>query len=44
MEESLIPMLFAILGVTEVGAWNFPSSQFGVDEFYPDRKSMCKQS
>lgn len=31
-------MLFAILGVTEVGAWNFPSGQFGIDEFYTDRE------
>lgn len=34
--NSLVPMLFAILGVSEVGAWNFPASQFAVDEFYPD--------
>lgn len=32
-------MLFAMLGVSEVGAWNFPANQFAVDEFYPDRES-----
>lgn len=25
-----------MLGVSEVGAWNFPASQYAVDEFYPD--------
>ncbi|TXT13101.1 hypothetical protein VHUM_01502 [Vanrija humicola] len=36
MEESLLPLLFAMLGVSEVGAWNFPATQYAVDEFYPD--------
>jgi hypothetical protein len=40
IENSLIPLMFAMLGVSEVGAWNFPASQFAVDEFYPD----CKYS
>ncbi|WVQ74909.1 hypothetical protein IAR50_004517 [Cryptococcus sp. DSM 104548] len=34
--DGLIPMLFAILGVSEVGAWNFPASQFAVDEYYTE--------
>ncbi|WVQ82306.1 hypothetical protein IAT38_004434 [Cryptococcus sp. DSM 104549] len=34
--DGLIPMLFAILGVSEMGAWNFPASQYAVDEFYPE--------
>jgi hypothetical protein len=38
IDNSLIPLLFGMLGVSEVGAWNFPSSQFAVDEFYTDRK------
>jgi hypothetical protein len=37
IEEALIPLVFAMLGVSEVGAWNFPASQFAVDEFYTDR-------
>ena len=28
-----MPMLFAMFGVSEVGAWNFPASQYRVDEF-----------
>nr|XP_018261516.1 uncharacterized protein I303_05954 [Kwoniella dejecticola CBS 10117]OBR83674.1 hypothetical protein I303_05954 [Kwoniella dejecticola CBS 10117] len=36
LTEGLIPMLFAMLGVSEVGAWNFPASQYAVDEFYPE--------
>lgn len=36
LEESLLPLLFAMLGVSEVGAWNFPASAYAVDEFYPD--------
>jgi hypothetical protein len=32
-------MLFAMLGVSELGAWNFPANQYAVDEFYPDRES-----
>lgn len=36
LEESLLPLLFAMLGVSELGAWNFPASQYAVDEFYPD--------
>jgi hypothetical protein len=31
-------MLFAMLGVSEMGAWNFPASQYAVDEFFPDRE------
>jgi hypothetical protein len=33
VEEALMPMLFAMFGVSEVGAWNFPASQYRVDEF-----------
>ncbi|KAK4688698.1 E3 ubiquitin-protein ligase listerin, partial [Tremellales sp. Uapishka_1] len=36
LSEGLLPMLFAMLGVSEMGAWNFPASQYAVDEFYPD--------
>ena len=36
LTERLLPMLFSMLGVSEVGAWNFPASQYAVDEFYPD--------
>ena len=36
LELALLPMLFQILGVSQVGAWNFPASQFSVDEFYPE--------
>ncbi|WWC71538.1 uncharacterized protein I206_105496 [Kwoniella pini CBS 10737] len=36
LTDGLIPMLFAMLGVSEVGAWNFPASQYAVDEFYPE--------
>lgn len=36
VSTGLLPMLFAILGVSEVGAWNFPASQFAVEEFYTD--------
>ncbi|WWC90682.1 uncharacterized protein L201_005618 [Kwoniella dendrophila CBS 6074] len=36
LTEGLIPMLFAMLGVSEMGAWNFPASQYAVDEFYPE--------
>ncbi|ODO06737.1 hypothetical protein I350_04096 [Cryptococcus amylolentus CBS 6273] len=34
--DGLIPMLFAILGVSEVGAWNFPASQYAVDEYFTE--------
>ncbi|BEI93821.1 uncharacterized protein CcaverHIS019_0602800 [Cutaneotrichosporon cavernicola] len=34
--EALLPLLFAMLGVSEVGAWNFPASAYAVDEFYCD--------
>ncbi|WVO13469.1 hypothetical protein L204_101086 [Cryptococcus depauperatus] len=34
--DGLIPMIFAILGVSEVGAWNFPASVYAVDEFYTE--------
>lgn len=37
LDMGLMPMLFAMLGVSEVGAWNFPANQYAVDEFYPDR-------
>ncbi|WVR07509.1 hypothetical protein IAU60_004551 [Kwoniella sp. DSM 27419] len=36
LTEGLLPMLFAIMGVSEMGAWNFPASQYAVDEFYPE--------
>ncbi|WWD02614.1 hypothetical protein V865_000654 [Kwoniella europaea PYCC6329] len=36
LTEGLLPMLFAMLGVSEMGAWNFPASQYAVDEFYPE--------
>ncbi|WWD19092.1 hypothetical protein CI109_103550 [Kwoniella shandongensis] len=36
LTDGLVPMLFAMLGVSEMGAWNFPASQYAVDEFYPD--------
>ncbi|KAL7422810.1 hypothetical protein Q5752_002106 [Cryptotrichosporon argae] len=36
LDESLLPLLFAMLGVSEVGAWNFGASQYAVDEFYTD--------
>jgi hypothetical protein len=36
LSSGLLPMLFAILGISEVGAWNFPSSAYEVDEFYTD--------
>lgn len=39
LHDCLLPMLFAILGITEIGAWNFPAGQFGMDEFYPDCES-----
>ena len=42
--NSLLPMLFAMLGVSELGAWNFPSSAFGVDEFYTDREFLHQAS
>lgn len=29
-------MLFAMLGVSQIGAWNFPAGSYAVDEFYPD--------
>jgi len=38
LEDALLPFLFAMLGVSEVGAWNFPANQYAVDEFYPDCK------
>jgi hypothetical protein len=38
LDQILLPMLFAMLGVSEVGAWNFASSSYAVDEFYTDRK------
>ncbi|GMK59535.1 hypothetical protein CspeluHIS016_0801410 [Cutaneotrichosporon spelunceum] len=36
LDEALLPLLFAMLGVSEVGAWNFPASAYAVDEFYCD--------
>ena len=36
LTERLLPMLFSMLGVSEVGAWNFPASQYAVEEFFPD--------
>ncbi|WVW85588.1 hypothetical protein I302_107626 [Kwoniella bestiolae CBS 10118] len=36
LTDGLLPMLFAMLGVSEMGAWNFPASQYAVDEFYPE--------
>lgn len=36
LSEGLIPLLFSILGITEVGAWNFPATSYEVDEFYTD--------
>ena len=36
LSAGLLPLLFAILGISEVGAWNFPSSAYEVDEFYTD--------
>jgi hypothetical protein len=36
LASGLLPMLFAILGISEVGAWNFASSAYEVDEFYTD--------
>jgi hypothetical protein len=39
LEDALLPFLFAMLGVSEVGAWNFPASQYAVDEFYCDCES-----
>ena len=36
ISTALLPMLFSILGVSEVGAWNFPASSYAVDEFYSD--------
>lgn len=39
VEEALMPMLFAMFGVSEVGAWNFPASQYRVDEFMFQCKS-----
>lgn len=29
-------MLFAMLGVSQIGSWNFPAGSYAVDEFYPD--------
>ena len=43
LADSLLPMLFAILGVSEVGAWNFNAGQCAVDEFYPDCKSRGRK-
>nr|KIR46016.1 hypothetical protein I312_04558 [Cryptococcus bacillisporus CA1280] len=34
--DGLLPMLFSILGVSEMGAWNFPASQYAVDEFFTE--------
>ncbi|EAL20617.1 hypothetical protein CNBE3250 [Cryptococcus deneoformans B-3501A] len=34
--DGLVPMLFSILGVSEMGAWNFPASQYAVDEFFTE--------
>ncbi|ORX38482.1 hypothetical protein BD324DRAFT_607949 [Kockovaella imperatae] len=36
IERSLLSMLFQMMGVSQVGAWNFPAGQFAVDEFYPE--------
>ncbi|RXK41130.1 hypothetical protein M231_01533 [Tremella mesenterica] len=36
LANSLLPMLFTMLGVSEVGSWNFPASQYSVDEFHLD--------
>jgi hypothetical protein len=36
VEQGLLPLLFEMLGISEVGAWNFPASNFAVDEFYID--------
>ncbi|RSH88769.1 hypothetical protein EHS25_002997 [Saitozyma podzolica] len=36
LTQGLLPLLFAVLGISEVGAWNFPASSYAVDEFYPD--------
>lgn len=40
VEEALMPMLFAMFGVSEVGAWNFPASQYRVDEFMFQCRSL----
>lgn len=37
LEESLLPLLFTMLGVSEVGARTFPASAYAVDEFYVDQ-------
>lgn len=42
LEEALLPLLFAMLGVSEVGAWNFPASQYAVDEYYCDCEIKCE--
>lgn len=36
LDTGLLPLLFSILGITEVGAWNFGSSAYKVDEYYTD--------